>query len=81
MDPTFEPLTRRVFNAFGLFPVPGDTHLCEYLPWLTDPMTKPWEKYDIKLNDWDLFAAIRDFSLERLDSMAKGEVTVDGLRD
>ena len=81
MDPKFEPLTRRVFDAFGLFPVPGDTHLCEYLPWLTDPLTKPWEKYDIKLYDWDLFAAVRDFSLERLDSMAKGETTVDGLRD
>jgi alpha-galactosidase len=81
LDPKFEPLTRRVFDAFGLFPVPGDTHLCEYLPWLTDPLTKPWEKYDIKLYDWDLFAAVRDFSLERLDSMAKGETTVDGLRD
>jgi Alpha-galactosidases/6-phospho-beta-glucosidases, family 4 of glycosyl hydrolases len=81
LDPTFEPLTRRVFDAFGLFPVPGDTHLCEYLPWLTDPITKPWEKYTIKLYDWDLFAAIRDFSLKRLDSMAKSEITVDGLRD
>jgi alpha-galactosidase len=81
LDPAFEPLTRRVFDSFGLFPVPGDTHLCEYLPWLTDPLTKPWEKYAIKLYDWDLFAAVRDFSLERLDSMAKGETTVDGLRD
>jgi alpha-galactosidase len=32
LDPAFEPLTRRVFEAFDLFPVPGDTHLCEYLP-------------------------------------------------
>jgi alpha-galactosidase len=81
LDPKFEPLTRRVFDIFGLFPVPGDTHLCEYLPWLTDPVTKPWEKYDIKLYDWDLFSAVRDFSIENLDSMAKGETTVDGLRD
>ena len=27
LDPAFEPLTRDVFSAFGLFPVPGDTHL------------------------------------------------------
>jgi alpha-galactosidase len=81
LDPKFEPLTRRVFDIFGLFPVPGDTHLCEYLPWLTDPVTKPWEKYNIKLYDWDLFSAVRDFSIENLDSMAKGETTVDGLRD
>ena len=37
LDPSFEPLTRRVFEAFGLFPVPGDTHLCEYLPWVIRP--------------------------------------------
>ena len=81
LDPKFEPLTRRVFDAFGLFPVPGDTHLCEYLPWLTDPVTKPWEKYDIKLYDWDMNAAIRNYSHERLDSMGKGETTIEGLRE
>jgi alpha-galactosidase len=32
LDPKFEPLTRRILEAFGIFPVPGDTHLCEYLP-------------------------------------------------
>ena len=31
-DPSFEPLTRRVYHAFGRFPIPGDEHLCEYLP-------------------------------------------------
>ena len=79
LDPKFEPLTRRVFDAFGTFPVPGDTHLCEYLPWVSDPLTKPWEKYDLKLYDWDLFANLRVFEHERLKSMADGEVTVDGL--
>jgi alpha-galactosidase len=79
LDPKFEPLTRRVFDAFGIFPVPGDTHLCEYLPWASDPATKPWEKYDLKLYDWDLFANLRVFEHERLKSMADGEVTVDGL--
>jgi alpha-galactosidase len=79
LDPAFEPLTRRVFNAFGLFPVPGDTHLCEYLPWVSDPLTKPWEKYAIPLYDWDLMAALRNFKHERLKSMADGEITIDGL--
>ncbi len=37
LDEKFEPLTRRVFEAFGLFPIPGDTHLCEYLPWVIGP--------------------------------------------
>ncbi len=79
LDPKFEPLTRDVFAAFGLFPVPGDTHLCEYLPWMSDPVTKPWEKYDIKLYDWDLWAGVRDFSLDRLNDMADGRMTIEGL--
>lgn len=49
---TFEPLTRRVFDSFGLFPIPGDEHLCEYLPWVTDPTTRPWEKYELELYEW-----------------------------
>jgi alpha-galactosidase len=79
LDPKFEPLTRHIFSTFGLFPVPGDTHLCEYLPWVSDPQTKPWEKYDIKLYNWDLMAAVREFELDRLNKMASGELTIDGL--
>jgi len=79
LDPKFEPLTRRVFEAFGLFPVPGDTHLCEYLPWVSDAATKPWDKYKIRLYDWDLFASLRDFSLDRLNEMAAGNLTIEPL--
>ena len=56
----FEPLTRRVFDAFGLFPIPGDEHLCEYLPWVSDPVTKPWMKYDLELYEWDQRSHARD---------------------
>ena len=79
LDPKFEPLTRDIFSAFGLFPVPGDTHLCEYLPWMSDPDTKPWEKYNIRLYDWDLFAAVREFELHRLNEMANGNATIESL--
>jgi alpha-galactosidase len=81
LDPRFEPLTRDVFSAFGLFPVPGDTHLCEYLPWMSDSQTKPWDKYNIRLYDWDLMAAVREFELGRLNDMANNETTIDGLLD
>ena len=81
LDPNFEPLTRDIFSAFGLFPVPGDTHLCEYLPWLSDPVTRPWDKYNIRLYDWDLFAEIRNFELDRLSEMANGKRTIDALLD
>jgi len=78
-DPKFEPLTRRVFDTFGLFPVPGDTHLCEYLPWLSDPVTKPWDKYNIRLYDFEVMAGLRDFGLHRLNEMANGNMTIEGL--
>jgi len=78
-DPNFEPLTRDVFDAMGLFPVPGDTHLCEYLPWISDPVKKPWEKYRLRLYDWDSWSGFRDFSLDRLNDMAEGHLTVEGL--
>jgi alpha-galactosidase len=81
MPADFEPLTRRVFDAFGLFPVPGDTHLCEYLPWVSNPDTRPWEKYNIRLYDWDFAANLRDFGLDRMNDMAGGSLTIDGLRD
>ena len=81
LDPKFEPLTRDVFSAFGLFPVPGDTHLCEYLPWLSDSQTRPWDKYNIRLYDWDLFAAVREFELARMNDMANDEATIEGLLD
>jgi alpha-galactosidase len=79
LDPAFEPLTRDVFEAFDLFPVPGDTHLSEYLPWVSDPLTKPWEKYNLRLYDWEAWAGLRDFSLDRLNDMAEGHLTVEGL--
>ncbi|HUI89149.1 MAG TPA: hypothetical protein VLX61_10545 [Anaerolineales bacterium] len=80
-DPKFEPLTRDVFEAFGWFPVPGDTHLCEYLPWVADPTTQPWQKYNIRLYEWDQRANLRDLDLARLDKMARGEMSLDGLLD
>ena len=80
-DPTFEPLTRRVVHAFGWFPIPGDEHLCEYLPWVSDPITKPWEKYEISLYDWDLMAQLRDFGHNEIAKMADGRATIDHLLD
>lgn len=79
LDANFEPLTREVFAAFGLFPVPGDTHLCEYLPWVSDPVTRPWEKYNLRLYDWDTMAAVREYELHRLNEMANGDMTIEGL--
>ena len=60
LQETFEPLTQRIFDAFGLFPIPGDEHLCEYLPWVSDPTTEPWEKYELELYEWTTHSQERD---------------------
>lgn len=79
-DDRFEPLTRRVYRAFALFPIPGDGHLCEYLPWLTDPAARPWEKYAIRLYDWDRAERMRDQGLQRIAAMGDGRLDVEPLR-
>lgn len=79
-DPAFEPLTRRVYDAFGLFPIPGDEHLCEYLPWLSDPLTNPWEKYEVSLYDWDYWAENRAVNHDDIDKLSAGELPIDTLR-
>lgn len=77
---TFEPLTSRLFDIFGYLPVPGDQHLCEYMPWLSDPITKPWEKYNVSLYDWGANAALREERLARIARMGAGEEGIDPLR-
>ena len=79
--PAFEPLTRRVYRAFGWFPIPGDEHLCEYLPWVSDPTTKPWEKYEISLYDWDLAEQRRGQGHADIVRMGEGKMGIDHLRD
>jgi alpha-galactosidase len=80
-DPAFEPLTRRVFAAFDCFPIPGDEHMCEYLPWVSDPITKPWEKYEVSLYDWELMDQLRGEGHEDIARMADGRESIDSLRD
>ncbi len=80
-DSVFEPLTRRVYAAFGLFPIPGDEHLCEYLPWVSDPTTRPWEKYDLSLCEWDLWSRQRGQGHDAIARMGDGEAPLEQLKD
>src|SRR5512134_2113546 len=81
LDPSFEPLTRDVFSPFDLFLALVIHIFCYYFPWSSDAQTKPWETYNIRLYDWDLFAAVRDFELDRLNEMADGKQTIEHLLD
>ncbi len=49
-DPTFEPLSRRLHKAFGLFPATGDDHVGEYFSFAH-------ETSDLKGYDFDKYAA------------------------
>ncbi len=75
------PLSREMFNAFGIFPAPGDGHMAEYLPWCHDQRTKPWEKYRLELYDWDGAEKERDKTWERIAGMVSGKVPIDGLKE
>jgi alpha-galactosidase len=74
---TFEPLTQDVLNTFGLLPIPGDCHLCEYLP-LT--YTKEnWTRYNIALYDFERGAKKRDQMWQDIHAMASGKKSLANL--
>jgi len=76
----FEPLSREVFEIFGLMPTAGDTHLCEYLAWTHDPITKPWEKYHLTLQDWDGNRRRRADRKAQAEAHVAGERPIDELK-
>jgi alpha-galactosidase len=79
--PTLEPLSLDLCRVFDLLPIPGDTHLVEYLPYGHNAALKPWEKYNIRLYDWGGNEATRDFMNHMLGEMAAGRLSVEGMRD
>lgn len=50
-DPAFEPLTRQVFALFDRFPMPGDCHLAEYLPFTHSRARGTWQRYQVQMYD------------------------------
>jgi alpha-galactosidase len=77
----FEPLTRDLFRIFDYCPVPGDTHLCEYVAWTHDPLAEPWKTYNLRVYDWSGSEAFRQSSQELMGQMANGTTSVAGLRN
>jgi alpha-galactosidase len=76
----FEPLSREVFEIFGLMPTAGDAHLCEYLAWTHDPVRKPWEKYHLTPQNWDGNRRRRADRLAQAEAIINGERPVDELK-
>jgi len=79
--PTLEPLSMELFRIFGHCPIPGDSHLVEYLPWTHDPLAEPWKHYQLDLYDWDGNEGARDFMHEMMGAMSDGRLPVEGLRE
>jgi len=46
MEPTWEPLSRRLYHTFGLFPATGDGHVGEYFSYASD--TSALKGYDFE---------------------------------
>ncbi|HRE46788.1 MAG TPA: hypothetical protein PLD47_03615 [Aggregatilineales bacterium] len=77
----FEPLTREMFEIYGLMPTPGDSHLCEFLQHVSNPLTKPWERYDLKLQSWEGNRRRRAYRKALAEAIVAGEKSVEELRD
>jgi alpha-galactosidase len=77
----YEPLSRELFEIFGLMPTPGDSHLCEFLPWTHDPITKPWEKYNLELQSFDGNRKRRADRLQQAEDITAGKRSVEELRN
>ncbi|MEN3203607.1 MAG: hypothetical protein ABDK87_07765 [Atribacterota bacterium] len=79
--PLFEPLTMDFFEVFGVLPVPGDCHLCEYLPYTHNVHRKTWERYDIQMYDFDWAERGRAKMWEEIDRMIAGDIPISRLED
>jgi len=71
------PLSRELFDIFGLFPTPGDSHLSEYLPWCHDPTTKPWKRYKLPLYPWAKMEKRRVALRRKFAALASGRGTIN----
>lgn len=76
----FEPLSREMFEIFGLMPTPSDSHLCEFLPFVHDPVQKPWERYGLHTQSWTGNHARREVRRELARKVIAGEEPVEQLR-
>jgi len=77
----FEPLSREMLAMYGMMPTAGDSHMCEFLPFVSDPEAKPWEKYDLKLQSWEGNRKRRAQRWKLAHDIVNGVVDVDDLRD
>lgn len=68
MPADFQPLSRRLLDAFGLFPAIGDGHTGEYISFA-------WETSDLKGYDFEGYGERAQAKRENLRQIANGQLT------
>ncbi|MFW9991878.1 MAG: hypothetical protein ACFFD4_07440 [Candidatus Odinarchaeota archaeon] len=74
-NPEFEPLTQHMFRIFGHLPLPGDTHLTEYVPYTVTKQN--WKKYSIQLYDFQWAKEQREKMWTRIRETIAGTRELD----
>jgi alpha-galactosidase len=70
MPPDFQALSRRLLDAFGLFPAIGDGHTGEYLSFA-------WETSSLKGYDFDGYSQRAGETKEKLRQIAAGQLSAE----
>ncbi len=78
--PAFEPFSRELWRVFGLYPVSGDNHLVEYLPYTHNMHRETWERYNIQMYPLVLASSVREEMWQRIREMVEGKRPVEELR-
>ena len=79
-NPAFEPFSRDLYSVFGLYPVNGDNHILEYVPYTPSVCRKTWERYNIQMYPFDTAAALRERMWREIAEMVAGERPLDSLK-
>lgn len=69
-DPSFMPLARDLFNTYGLFPSPSDSHIAEYLHLCPK---ETWEKYNIENFDIDAYTSRLNNKMREIIEVSKDD--------
>ena len=76
-----EPFSRALFNTFHLYPITGDNHIIEYLPYTHNVHRKSWQRYDIQMYPFDGGGRLRDEMWNDINAMVDGKKSVDILKN
>ena len=78
---SWEPLTRRLHDMFGICPATGDSHLGEYIPWIHDLASGAHERLDLRIKEFSDAKRGRNDQWRQIRRMVSGTEPVDPLRD